>query len=272
MKKITKISAEQPWWSVEAKEVFQFRELFGVFALRDIKVKYKQTVIGALWAILQPFSTMIIFSFFFGKIAEIDVGDIPYPLFSYAGVTIWTMFTTALTQSSNSLVSNSHLISKVYFPRLIIPIASTIVAFIDYLIALSVMGLIMMYFKFIPPLTVVLVPFVALGALLLANGIGFFLSALNVQFRDVRYALPFFIQLLIFVSPVIYPASLGGQYQWLVEVNPMTGYLEAHRSLLLGHQPFDFDSLAYSIIATIAIFMSGYFYFSHAQRKFADLI
>jgi lipopolysaccharide transport system permease protein len=270
--KITKISAEQPWWSIEAKEILQFRELFGVFTIRDIKVKYKQTVIGVLWAVLQPFSTMIIFSFFFGKIAGIDVGDIPYPLFSYAGLTLWTMFTTALSQSSNSLVSNSHLISKVYFPRIIIPVASTIVAYIDYLIALSVMALLMVYFKYTPPLYGLLVPLVAIGALLLANSIGFLLSALNVQFRDVRYALPFFIQLLIFVSPVIYPAELGGQYQWLVEVNPMTGYLEAHRSLLLGHQPFDLGSLAYSVIATLVLFIAGYLYFSHVQRKFADLI
>lgn len=272
MKNITTISSRASWWKTNLKEVWAYKELFWVFSIRDIKVRYKQTVVGVLWAILQPLVTMIIFSFFFGKIASIDVGTVPYPLFSYAGLTMWIMFTNALSQSSQSLIGNRNLISKVYFPRIIIPIASTIVSFVDYLLALSILGFIMAYFQFVPPIYAVLAPVTGLGALLLANGIGFFLSAINVRFRDVRYALPFFIQLLIFISPVIYPAELGGNYQWIVQANPMTGYLEMHRSLLLGNQSLDWSSLTYSFLITLVFFLSGYLYFLYVQRKFADII
>lgn len=268
----TIIKANSSLWQINWQELWQFRELFQTLAWRDIKVKYKQTIVGIVWAILQPVVQMIVFSFFFGKLASIPSDGVPYPLFSFSGLTLWTMFVGALSNSSNSMVSSAHLISKVYFPRLIVPVSSTLVIYIDYLISWTVLGVLFVFFGYMPAWTIPFSPLVALGPLVLANGLGFFLSAINVQFRDVRIALPFFIQLLIFVSPVIYPVSVAGQFAWVVNLNPMSGYLELHRSLILGHQGFDPLAVVYSIVATIAIFFAGLFYFNWQQRKFADII
>lgn len=269
---ITTIKASSSIWHIHWRELWQFRELFQTLAWRDIKVKYKQTVVGIAWAIAQPFTQMIIFSFFFGKLANMPSDNVPYPLFSFSGLILWTMFTTALSNASNSMVNSAHLIAKVYFPRLIVPIASTLTAYLDYLIAWVMLWLLFAVFRFVPSWTIVFSPFLALGPLLLANGLGFFLSAINVQYRDVRYALPFFIQLLIFVSPVIYPVSVAGQFAWVVKLNPMSGYLELHRSLILGHQNIDLAAVAYSLLATILALLFGLYYFNWQQRKFADII
>lgn len=269
---ITTIKASSSIWHIHWRELWQFRELFQTLAWRDIKVKYKQTVVGIAWAIAQPFTQMIIFSFFFGKLANMPSDNVPYPLFSFSGLILWTMFTTALSNASNSMVGSAHLIAKVYFPRLIVPIASTLTAYLDYLIAWVMLWLLFAVFRFVPSWTIVFSPFLALGPLLLANGLGFFLSAINVQYRDVRYALPFFIQLLIFVSPVIYPVSVAGQFAWVVKLNPMSGYLELHRSLILGHQNIDLAAVAYSLLATILALLFGLYYFNWQQRKFADII
>lgn len=268
----TTISASKRFWQIDWKELWQFRELFQTLAWRDIKVKYKQTVVGVAWAILQPVVQMIVFSFFFGKLAQIPSDGVPYPLFSFSGLVLWTMFTGALTSSSNSMISSSHLISKVYFPRLIVPIASTLVTYVDYLFSWTVLIALFVLFGYMPPWSIPLSPLIALGPLVLANGLGFFLSAINVQFRDVRIALPFFIQLLIFVSPVIYPVSVAGQFQWLVSLNPMSGFLELHRALILGHQSVDPLAIAYSVLTTIGLFFAGLYYFNWQQRKFADII
>lgn len=269
---ITIIKASSSIWHIHWRELWQFRELFQTLAWRDIKVKYKQTVVGIAWAIAQPFTQMIIFSFFFGKLANMPSDNVPYPLFSFSGLILWTMFTTALSSASNSMVGSAHLIAKVYFPRLIVPIASTLTTYLDYLIAWVMLWLLFAVFRFVPSWAIVFSPFLALGPLLLANGLGFFLSAINVQYRDVRYALPFFIQLLIFVSPVIYPVSVAGQFAWVVKLNPMSGYLELHRSLILGHQSIDLAAVAYSLLATILALLFGLYYFNWQQRKFADII
>lgn len=269
---ITIIKASTSFWQLNLSEIWQFRELFQTLVWRDIKVKYKQTIIGIIWAIVQPFTQMVVFSFFFGKLANMPSDNVPYPLFSFSGLILWTMFTSSLSNSSNSMLNSSHLISKVYFPRLIVPIASTLITYIDYLIAWIVIWCIFIVYKFIPPWTIILSPVLAIGPLMLANGLGFFLSAINVQFRDVRYVLPFFLQLLIFVSPVIYPASVAGQFQWIVALNPMTGYLELHRSLILGHQSITFFPVIYSLTTTLMIFFLGVTYFNRQQRKFSDII
>lgn len=272
MKPTTVIQADAPIWKINWNELWQFKELFQTLAWRDIKVKYKQTFIGVIWAILQPIVQMVVFSFFFGKLANIPSDNVPYPLFSFSGLILWTMFTSALTTSSNSLVGSANLISKVYFPRIVVPVATTIVTYIDYLIAWTVLGLLFVVFQYMPVWTIILSPIVALGPLILANGIGFFLSAINVRFRDIRYALPFFVQLLIFISPVIYPVSVAGQFEWVVKLNPMSGYLELHRSLILGHQSVDPWAVAYSVTVSLVILFLGFYYFNWQQRKFADII
>lgn len=272
MEHVTIISAKKNLFKIPWDELWLFRELFQTLAWKDVKVKYKQTAIGVLWAIIQPLLQMIVFSFFFGKLAKIPSDHVPYPLFSYSGLVLWNMFSSILSSTSTSMVSNSHLVTKVYFPRIILPIATSIVFYIDYLISWIVLGLLFTIFNYPPVWTAIFSPFVGILVLMLANGIGFFLTSLNVQFRDIQYALPFFIQILVFVSPVIYPVSVAGRFEWIVNANPMSGYLELHRALILGHQSIDVPAMLYSILATIVIFMSGLYYFNWQQRKFADII
>jgi lipopolysaccharide transport system permease protein len=272
MSKTTEIKPESKLSFFDAKEVYQYRELFLTLALRDIKVKYKQTVIGALWAIIQPLTTMIIFSFFFGKIAQIPSDGVPYPVFSYSGLLLWMFFANSLSAASQSMISSSNLISKVYFPRLIVPIASTLSNVVDYFIASIILFFLMLFFNLTPSLGIVLTPLVLFLTWMLANGIGFFLTAVNVKYRDVRYAVPFFIQLLIYVTPVIYPISVAGQFKWLVSLNPMSGLIEAHRALILGNQAVNIEMLLVSALITIVIFIFGLYYFKSVERYFADII
>lgn len=254
------------------KEIYQYRELFWTFIVRDIKVRYKQTIIGGLWAILQPFFTMIVFSFFFGKIAKMPSEGVAYPLFSYTGLVLWVYFTNAINAASNSMVGSAGLITKVYFPRIIIPLASTLVGILDYTIALLIVFALMVYYQVSLNPYLVFLPFIVFFTAMLASGIGFWLSAINVKFRDVRFVLPFFIQLLVFFAPVIYPFSVAGNYKWVVMLNPVSGFIEAHRTLLLGHQPMNFTILGISILSTFVIFISGIFYFSSVERYFADIV
>lgn len=269
---VTIIRTRTYYWLPDFTELWQYRELFYAFVVRDLKLRYKQTLIGGAWAIVQPFLTMIIFSFFFGKIAKIPSDGLPYPVFSYAGLVLWTYFSNAVSNSSLSLISNSNLISKVYFPRMIIPLASTLTGLIDYAIALSILIAMMIWFKLPLTFTVLWLPLILLITWILASGIGLGLAALNVKYRDIRYALPFFIQLLIFLSPVIYPYSVSGNYQWLVTLNPMTGILESHRNIIIGHQPVPFYLLFSSIGMSIVIFSLGVMYFKQTERYFADII
>ena len=257
---------------VDLRELWENRELFSTLMFRDIKLKYKQTAVGILWAVMQPFTQMIVFSFFFGKLAKIPSDNVPYPLFSFSGLILWTMFATALTNASNSMINSTHLITKVYFPRLIIPTASTLVAYLDYVIAWLVLGILFMIYNWQINWFMILSPLVAFLVLIFSNGLGMILAAINVTFRDVRFVLPFVIQMLLFISPVIYPVSVAGQFEWFVKLNPMSGYLELHRALILGHQNISLMSIFYSIAVTIVSLLIGIIYFNWQQRKFVDII
>ena len=246
---------------VNWQELKEYRELLFFLALREIKIRYKQTVMGASWALLQPFFTMIVFTLIFSRLAQMPSDGVPYPIFSYSGLLLWTYFSNALSQSSNSLVDNAPLLSKVYMPRIFIPTAPCLSGIVDYGIAMSILVVMMVYYRFMPGITILLLPFIILLTFLLASGVGYWLSSICVKYRDVKFILPFFIQLLLFVSPVIYPANIVGEnLQWLLYLNPMTGLIGAHRACLLGHIPVDYVGLGISAVLTIVIFVSGILY------------
>ena len=268
---VTIIEPKSKLQFVDVRELWRYRELLWAFVARDIKVRYRQTVIGGLWAIVQPFSTMVVFSFFFGYIAHISSGGVPYPIFSYAGLVLWTYFTGALGTAAGSMVGSAGLITKVYFPRIIVPIAATLVGLVDYCVALIVMAGLMLYFHVMPSAAILLLPLVVAMAWMLAAGIGFWLSAINVKYRDVGYVVPFFIQMLLFITPIIYPVSIAPNFKWLLLLNPMTGIIEAHRALLLG-QAIPVTELGISFVITLIIFLSGSAYFRSVERYFADII
>lgn len=255
------------------KELKEYHELLFFLALREIKIRYKQTIMGASWAVLQPLFTMIVFTLIFGGLAQMPSEGIPYALFSYSGLLLWTYFQNALTNSGNSLVDNAQLLSKVYMPRLFIPTAPCLAGIVDYAIAMTILAAMMVYYQFMPTAAILLLPVIVLLTLLLAAGVGYWLSSISVKYRDVKFALPFFIQLLMFVSPVIYPTDiLSENLQWLLSLNPLTGLLNAHRAVLLGHVPVDYVGLAVSAVITLAIFFSGILYLRRTEKYFADLV
>jgi lipopolysaccharide transport system permease protein len=259
--------------NINWQEIIEYKELLYFLALREIKIRYKQTVMGAGWAVLQPFFSMIVFTLIFGGLAQMPSNGIPYPIFSYSGLLLWTYFSNSLTQSSNSLVGNAPLLSKVYLPRLFIPTAPCIAGIVDYLIAISILILMMIYYVFIPNITILLLPAIVFLTFLLACGLGYWLSSICVKYRDVKYVMPFFIQLLMFVSPVIYPADIvGGNLRWLLDLNPMTGLINAHRACLLGHMPIDWYGLGISTILTFVLFITGVLYLKNTEKYFADLV
>lgn len=253
-------------------ELWQYRELFWAFVIRDLKVRYKQTLIGGLWAILQPLSTMVVFSIFFGTIANISSEGVPYPIFSYAGLILWTYFTTSLTASSNSMVGASSLITKVYFPRIIIPLSATLTGLVDYAVSSLVLALLLIYYSIIPPLSIAFLPLLIILTWILVSGIGLFLSALNVKYHDVKYVVPFFIQLMLFFTPVIYPISIAPNYKHLLLLNPMTGIIEFHRGIILGNVALNWVGLGISALITLIIFVGGALYFRSVEKYFADII
>jgi len=255
------------------KELKEYHELLFFLALREIKIRYKQTVMGASWAVLQPLFTMIVFTLIFGGLAQMPSEGIPYALFSYSGLLLWTYFQNALSGAGNSLVGNAQLLSKVYMPRLFIPTAPCLAGIVDYGIAMTILAVMMVYYQFVPTAAILLLPVIVLLTLLLAAGTGYWLSSICVKYRDVKFALPFFIQLLMFVSPVIYPTDIvGGNLQWLLSLNPLTGLLNAHRAVLLGHVPVDYVGLAISAVITLAVFISGILYLRRTEKYFADLV
>lgn len=270
--KITIIQPKGRFQFIDLKEIWEYRELFWTFVVRDIKVRYKQTLIGGLWAILQPFTTMIVFSFFFGTIMNISSGGVPYPIFSYSGLILWIYFTSAVSSASGSLIGNTNLITKVYFPRIIIPLAATMTGLVDYLISASLLSVLLIYFKIVPSIYIFFILGIAILTWALASGIGLWLSAINVKYRDVRYAVPFFIQLMLFLTPVIYPISIAPNFKNLLMLNPMTGFIETHRALILGLNNFSFAPLIISIAITFIIFISGAIYFKSVEKYFTDII
>jgi homopolymeric O-antigen transport system permease protein len=271
----TDIAPSKGWVSLRLRELWEFRELLYFLTWRDIKVRYKQTVLGAAWAILQPFMTMVVFSLLFGRLAHISSGSdkIPYPIFSYAGLVPWTFFAYGLAQSSNSLVGNAQLIKKVFFPRLVVPIASILSGLVDFTLAFIVLLGMMLVFGIAPTINVIFLPFFLLLAFITALGVGLWLSALNVEYRDVQYMIPFLVQFWMFISPVVYPSSLlSGPWKTLYGLNPMVGVLDGFRWALLGSTGAPGPMIGLSIIVAILILISGAFYFRRMERNFADVV
>lgn len=258
---------------LDFKELWHFRGLFYFLTLRDIKVRYKQTAIGILWAILQPFLTMVVFSIFFGRMTGIYTKDIPYPIFVYTGLLFWNYFAQSLVTASDRLVNEQGLIQKVYFPRLIMPLSATVVYFIDFIFASMIFVGLMFYYSITPnPIGILLVIPCLLITFLTASGLGLFLSAVNVRYRDIRYALPFFIQLLIFVTPIIYSADVLGEYKWFWYFNPIAGVVGTMRSGLLRVDSIDWSLFSSSALLAVLIFIFGLLYFKKSENNFADIV
>ena len=267
------IEPKKGWVPLDLREIWNYRELLYFLTKRDIKVRYKQTVLGGLWAIIQPVSTMIVFTLFFGRLAKVPSDGIPYPIFVYVGLLPWTYFANALSASGNSLVGSANLISKVYFPRLIVPASASLAGLLDFFIAMLVLAAMMIYYQFLPNVGIVLFPFLVVLTFLCAVGVGLWLSALNVEYRDIRYVIPFLIQLWMFVSPVIYPVSIVNEkYRWLLALNPMGGVIEAYRASLLGHMPVDWSLLGLSSAMILLILITGLYYFRRMEKVFADVV
>lgn len=261
-------------WSIqEIKEIWRYRELLYFFTWRDFKVRYKQTVLGILWAIFQPLLTMVVFSIFFGRIAKIPSDNLPYPLFAYSGLLLWQFFSSSLSETSQSLIGNQAIISKAYFPRLLLPVSAVVNKFVDFFFSGLVFVGLMAYYQIFPQLYALPIFFLLLLlTFLLSTGLGLFLAALNVTYRDIRYVLPFFIQLLLFVTPVIYPASIAGPYQWLLDLNPLSSIITSSHILIASSGPVDWAGLGRSFVVSGVLFFLGYFYFRRVERRFADII
>ncbi|MGE0451329.1 MAG: ABC transporter permease [Vicinamibacterales bacterium] len=270
---VLRIQASRGWTSLGLRELWAYRELLYFLTWRDIKVRYKQTALGAAWAVIQPFLTMVVFSLFFGRLARIPSDGIPYPIFSYAALVPWTFFANGLAGSTNSLVGSANLIKKVYFPRLAIPLAAVLSDAVDFAIAFAVLVLMMVYFGIAPTANVVWLPLLVLLTLATSLGVGLWLSALNVQFRDVRYVVPFVTQFWMFATPIAYPSSLlAKRWQAVYALNPMVGVVEGFRWALLGTNTAPGPMVLVSSLAAAAILASGAFYFRRMERQFADVV
>lgn len=270
---IVYIRPSKGWVSLKLDELFEYRELLYFLVWRDIKVRYKQTALGASWAVIQPFFTMVVFSLFFGKLAKVPSDGVPYPIFSFAALVPWTFFATSLTNSSNSLVGSSNLIKKVYFPRLAIPIATVLSGLIDFAIAFGLLIAMMGWYGIVPTANALWLPLFLLLALVTSLGVGLWLSAMNVQYRDVKYVVPFLTQFWLFATPVAYPSSLlSGKWRAIYALNPMVGVVEGFRWSLLGAKTNPTSVILVSSIAAIVLLVTGAFYFRRMERTFADVV
>ena len=263
--------SEKNYW----RDLWHYRELFQVLAWRDLSVRYKHTVIGVAWAVIRPFLTMVVFTVIFGKIAKLPAdGNVPYGLMVFAGMLPWTFFATALAEASNSLVSNSNLISKVYFPRLIVPTATVVVAFVDFLISFTLLVGMMVYYRFAPGWNILFLPLFVLLAFLASLGPSLWITSLNVKYRDFRYIIPFIVQFGLYISPVGFSSSIiPEKWQFLYSLNPVVGVIDGFRwSLLGGKSPLNFQTLASSIAVTAFFLWLGIRKFRKMEKSFADLI
>ena len=258
---------------LKLRDVWEYRELLYFLVWRDVKVRYKQTALGAAWAILQPVMTMIVFSVFFGRLAKMPSDGVPYPVFAFAALLPWQLFASALSESSNSLVSNQNLITKVYFPRLVIPIAGVLSGLVDFAIAFVILLGLMKYYGIVPTAAIAFLPLFVLFAVVTALAVGLWLSALNVKYRDVRYTIPFLTQLWLFATPVAYPSSLVPEkWRALFGLNPMAGVVEAFRWALLGKAQSPGPLLAVSVAAVVILLVGGLVYFRRTESTFADIV
>ena len=270
-KPLVTIEPSRAWVALNLRDLWAYRELFYFLTWRDVKVRYKQTLLGAAWAILQPVCSMIIFTLIFGRLAGIPTDGIPYPIFAYAGLLPWLFFSNAVTNSGNSLVGSSHLITKVYFPRMLIPGAAVAAGLVEFGIAFTVLIGLMLYYHVGLTLNLLMLPALVLMTTLLAIGVGMWMSALNVKYRDVRFALPFIIQLWFFSSPIIYPSSFLKKWQALLILNPMAGIIEGFRSALFG-KAFNWTALGVSALVILIVLVYSAYSFRRMEKSFADVI
>jgi lipopolysaccharide transport system permease protein len=268
------IKRNKGWRFLDPAEILEYRDLLFFLILRDIKVKYKQTALGVIWVILQPLLAMFLFSIVFGKLARVPSDGIPYPLFVYSGLLLWNFFSAALNNSGNSLIANSNLISKVYFPRLIIPASATLSGILDLLISSVIfIGMCILYNAAPSSTGIILIPFLLATVIIVSVGCGLWLSALNVEYRDFQYVIPFLLQIWMFATPVIYPVTMfPDRYRLLLALNPMCGIIEAFRATSIGHKQIEWDLLGISLLISFSIFISGLLYFRKVERSFADVI
>jgi lipopolysaccharide transport system permease protein len=278
---ITYLRPSRGWSNLNLGDLWRYRELIYFLIWRDIKVRYKQTALGAAWAIIQPFFTMVVFTIFFGRLAKIPSDGVPYPIFSYTGLLPWGLFAKALSDAGRSMIANRNMITKIYFPRLVIPLASVLSGLVDFSIAFTVLIAMMVYyhnqpageFEFILTPAVLTLPLFILLALITALGVGLWLSALNVIYRDINYIIPFLTQFWLFVTPIAYPASIiPEEWQLIYALNPMAGVVEGFRWALLGSNTAPSPMIAVSATISVMILITGLFYFRRMERTFADIV
>jgi len=270
---VTLIRPSHGWVSLRLGELWEYRELLYFLTWRDIKVRYKQTVLGAVWAILKPFLSMVVFSLIFGRLAKMPSDGLPYPIFAYAALVPWTFFSNALVRTSNSLVSSANLLKKVYFPRLAVPIAGAVSGVVDFVLAFAVLLGMMVFYGIVPSYNVIWLPGLLLLALVTALGVGLWLSALNVQFRDVGYTVPFLAQLWMFATPIVYPSSLLPEpWRTVYAINPMVGVVEGFRWALVRTDTAPGPIILVSSLVAAGLFVGGLFYFRRMEKTFADVV
>lgn len=270
---VVRIKPSLGWVSLRLAELWQYRELLYFLVWRDIKVRYKQTALGAAWAIIQPLFTMLVFSLFFGKLGKMSSDGIPYPIFSFAALVPWTFFANGLTQASNSLVSSSNLIKKIYFPRLAVPIATVLSGIVDFALSFVVLLVMMLYYNITPTRNVVWLPLFLLLTLIASLGISLWFAALNVEFRDVRYVVPFVVQFWLFATPIAYSSSLlPDPWRTLYGLNPMVGVVEGFRWALLGTNTRPGPMIALSSLVAVLSLVGGAYYFRRMEKTFADIV
>lgn len=266
------IKPKRGWQAIEWSELVAYRDLFYFLVWRDLKVRYAQSVLGIGWAVVQPVATMIVFSIFLGGLAGLDSDGVPYPLFAFAALVPWAYFSNAMTDSSSSLVVQAQMITKIYFPRMIIPLTAILARLVDFIIAFGLLLILMLVFQVAPTWNVVYLPLLVLLMTLTASGAGMWLTALAIQYRDVRYAMQFGVQLLMYAAPVVYPLSLIPEnIRHLYALNPMVGVVEGFRSALIGTGPMPWDLIAIGSVVAVALFFSGAYYFRRMEKLFADV-
>jgi len=268
----TIIEPKSGWRFINFAELKEYRDLFYFLVWRDIKVLYKQTVLGFSWAIIRPVFSMIVFSVVFGRLAKVPSDNVPYPIFSYAALIPWTYFSQAMSRSTESLVSNMNMLTKVYFPRLVIPMTPVLAGLVDFAIAFSILALMMIWYAIAPTWNILFLPVLIVLMILTASGLGMWLSAMAIQYRDIRFAIQFIVQLLMYAAPVVWPASLiPDKYRLLYGIYPMAGVIEGFRSALIGTNPMPWDLILIGAITALALAVSGALYFRRMERIFADV-
>ncbi|GMQ81793.1 MAG: ABC transporter permease [Rhodothermia bacterium] len=269
---VTLITADRRKWWLDLRELYHYRELLFVLTARDLKVRYKQTALGVIWAVLQPLANMLLFTLIFGRLAKLPSDGFPYPIFVFAGLLPWTFFANSISASAESIVGASTLITRVYFPRLIIPLASVCTALVDFAIAFFILLILMLFYGVGWSLNLLLAPVLIIALGFTALGVGTMLAALNVSYRDFRYLVPFGVQFWMFASPVVYPSSMiPEKWRWLYHINPVAGIIDGFRAVFLG-SPLDWTTVSTSMLASVVIFLIGVMMFDRAERRFADVI